>query len=132
MARSATTQLTVITPERLVLDTPTESVVLPAHDGEIGILRDRASLMCELGVGMLRYRDGEKTRRMMIDGGFAQVHRNKVTVLTERATTADEVTPAMVSEAERQASSPGTQPADRAARLRAKRRATVLRSLQKA
>ena len=131
MAKSAAIQLLVITPERQVLDAQTDSVVIPAHDGELGILRDRAPLMCELGVGQLHYHDADRTKRMMIDGGFAQINRNKVIVLTERAVTAEEITPELLAEADRQAAQPsGQKPAELSALARAKRRAAVMRTLK--
>ena len=39
----------VITPEAQVFDGAAESVVVPAHDGEIGILFNRAPLLAKLG-----------------------------------------------------------------------------------
>lgn len=91
---------TVITPERQVLEAHTDSVVIPAHDGELGVLRGRAPLMCELGIGTLHYRDGERQRRCFIDGGFAQVHDDTVTVLTDRAYRDEEITDAVIAEFE--------------------------------
>jgi F-type H+-transporting ATPase subunit epsilon len=87
----------VITPERRVLQTVADSVVLPGHDGELGVLNMRAPLMCELGIGQLRYRAEGQTERMFIDGGFAQVFHNRVTVLTNRALPAADVTPDVIA-----------------------------------
>jgi F-type H+-transporting ATPase subunit epsilon len=116
--------LQIITPELKALAVETDSVVIPAHDGELGVLVDRAPLMCELGVGALRYRDGSHTRRIFVDGGFAQVHRNQVTVLTQAAATPDEITPAMIQQAEKAAET-----AKAEERGRALRRVGVLREL---
>ncbi len=76
----------VITPEAQVVDTTATSVVIPAHDGLIGILFNRAPLLCQLGEGTLRI-DGSDgiQRRFNVQGGFAQVLNNEVTVLTEKA-----------------------------------------------
>lgn len=120
--------LVVITPERKVLEETTDSVVIPAHDGELGILPRRAPLMCELGIGALRYQKAGRTERVMISGGFAQVHHNQVTVLTEQAVTASELTPEVLSGADREV----TTARDAAGRARAERRARALRSLQSA
>lgn len=78
---------TIITPDRRVLDTQVSSVVIPAHDGQIGILRGRAPLVCRLGIGVLKLQSapGEAERRYYIDGGFAQVRDDNVTVLTQAA-----------------------------------------------
>ncbi|HKQ47683.1 MAG TPA: ATP synthase F1 subunit epsilon [Phycisphaerae bacterium] len=82
----------VITPERQVLQTTANSVVFPAHDGLVGILKDRAPLLCELGAGPLRVEGGGGTRELFVDGGFAQVLDNQVTILTERAIPVEDLT----------------------------------------
>lgn len=127
MASEKDVQFVVITPEQMVVEGSSPAVTIPAHDGEVGILAGRAPLMCELGVGHLRYRDGGNARRVFIDGGFAQVYRNHVTVLTERAAPADEITDEMVTQAEQDAQQAETGEA----RTRARRRATVLRDLRR-
>ncbi|MFN8178360.1 MAG: ATP synthase F1 subunit epsilon [bacterium] len=76
---------TVVTPERAILDEDAERVVVPAHDGEIGILPGHARLLAKLGVGVLRVTSGGKTRELFVEGGFVQVAADKVTVLTEAA-----------------------------------------------
>ena len=53
-----TFQCRVITPEAQVYDGQVEAVVIPAHDGEIGILFNRAPLLCKLGPGRMRVRMG--------------------------------------------------------------------------
>ncbi|MFQ5495843.1 MAG: F0F1 ATP synthase subunit epsilon [Phycisphaerae bacterium] len=89
MARRNDILCSVITPEEQVLETTATSVVIPAHDGLIGILRNRAPLLCELGQGTLRIdTTGEGRREVSISGGFAQVLDNEVIVLTEKAETA--------------------------------------------
>lgn len=131
MAKSKQVDIAVITPDRKVLETVADQVILPAHDGELGVLNLRAPLMCELGIGQLRYASGGTARRVFIDGGFAQVLENRVTVLTSRAVPADEITPDVVQEAQRAADAhEGTDPDTQAARQRDQRRVRVLRHLQ--
>ena len=84
-------QCIVVTPERAVLDEPADFVALPMYDGELGILPGRAPLIGRLGYGELRIRHGETTRRFFVDGGFAQVRNNVVTVLTPRAVRGEEI-----------------------------------------
>jgi F-type H+-transporting ATPase subunit epsilon len=91
-------QCSVITPESQVYDGQVESVVMPAHDGEIGILHDRAPLVCKLGAGRLRVKAGEVQESWFIDGGFAQVLDNRVTVLTQQA-----IRPEQINRAEAEA-----------------------------
>src|SRR5437868_5580751 len=85
-------QCTVVTPEQQVLDEGCTQVILPAHDGEVGILTDRAPLLAKLGVGVLRLDlQGGQKRSYFIDGGIAQMKDNRLTVLTTEATVPGEI-----------------------------------------
>jgi len=85
MAEGKTFQLAVVTPEAAVLDIEASFVALPAHDGEIGVLRNRAPLLIKLDVGLLRAETADGTQRLYVDGGFAEMIDNRLTVLTEDA-----------------------------------------------
>lgn len=87
-------QCIVVTPERTWLDELVDSVVLPAYDGEIGILHGHTPLIARLGYGELRTRSGDSVQRYFVDGGFAQVRDDVVTVLTHRAIPAAQIDPA--------------------------------------
>jgi F-type H+-transporting ATPase subunit epsilon len=84
----------VVTPERTVFDEVVEFVVLPLYDGELGILPHHSPLIGRLGYGELRTRVGGETRHYFVDGGFAQVRDDVVTVLTNRAIPAAAIDPA--------------------------------------
>jgi len=73
-------------------------VALPLEDGEIGIARDHSPLIGRLGFGEMRLRVGGDVQRFYVDGGFAQVVENRVTVLTNRAVPADEIDDAAIAE----------------------------------
>ena len=75
--------VTVISPEAILFEGTTESVVAPAFDGELGILTGHAPMMTLLGKGTLRI--GGSDRRYAIEGGFLQVVDNQVRIVTERA-----------------------------------------------
>lgn len=91
MPGSKTFNCQLITPEAIVLDAEAQSVVLSAHDGQMGILRDRAPLLCKLGIGELRVTTAERTQRFYVDGGFAHVLNNQVTVLTQQALPTEQI-----------------------------------------
>jgi F-type H+-transporting ATPase subunit epsilon len=88
---SKSVQCVVVTPERTILDTVVESVVVPMYDGELGVLPGRAALIGRLGPGELRTRRGNEIERFFVDGGFAQIRDNVVTVLTPRAQKAADI-----------------------------------------
>lgn len=132
MAQTREVRITVITPERKVVEENAASIVFPAHDGELGVLLDRAPLLCELGVGQLRFTlaDGV-TRRMLIDGGFAQVNHNAVTVLTSNAMTKEDVTDRAIADFEAAAANiTGSDDASVAARTHARQKLTAMRLLR--
>jgi F-type H+-transporting ATPase subunit epsilon len=82
----------VVTPEAQVMDESVAQVILPAYDGLMGILDDRAPLLVKLGVGPLRVdrAAGDKSY-FFIDGGVAQMKENKLTILTHQAIAAKEI-----------------------------------------
>jgi F-type H+-transporting ATPase subunit epsilon len=85
-------QCVVVTPEQQVLDESCTQVILPAYDGEIGILTNRAPLLAKLGVGVLRldFAGGQK-KSYFVDGGIAQMKDNRLTVLTTQAKLPEEI-----------------------------------------
>ncbi|HVS35658.1 MAG TPA: ATP synthase F1 subunit epsilon [Gemmataceae bacterium] len=98
----------VVTPERALLDEPADFVALPMYDGELGVLPGRAPLIGRLGCGELRIKRGGDTRRFFVDGGFAQVRTNTVTVLTGRAMKAEEINMSAAEAALNAPAAPGT------------------------
>lgn len=99
MAKTDTFQCSVITPERAVLECDANFVAFPAHDGERGVLRNHAPLVCRMGIGRLRVETPGQKHRMFVDGGFAQIVGNTVTILTEQAIPSDKIDRAAASAA---------------------------------
>lgn len=77
--------VTVVSPERSVFEGEAESVVAPAQDGLVGILPGHAPFVTLLGDGILRVRADATTHAFGVRGGFLQVIRNTVRVVTEHA-----------------------------------------------
>jgi len=119
-ATGRTVQCVVVTPERTVLDAVVDFVALPMFDGELGILPGRAPLIGRLGPGELRTKHGTDTERFFVDGGFAQVRANVVTVLTPRAQRAEDIDTQAATQALQSSRSATTSPE---AQLRAQQRA---------
>jgi F-type H+-transporting ATPase subunit epsilon len=76
--------LTIVTRERKIIDVEVDEVILPALDGEIGVLPGHTPLLASLRIGQLRYRVGNTVTRMIISWGFAEVLPDRVIVLAER------------------------------------------------
>lgn len=125
-----TIQCVIVTPERAVLDEPADFVALPMFDGELGVLPGRRPLIGRLGIGELRVKKGDVVRRFLIDGGFAQVRANSVTVLTSKAQPAEELQPTAVEQALQAAvTQPARTPEELAAKQKAQKRARAQRRI---
>ncbi|MGH7213552.1 MAG: ATP synthase F1 subunit epsilon [Tepidisphaeraceae bacterium] len=85
-------QCVIVTPEQQVLDEQVTQVILPAHDGLVGIMTDRAPLLAKLGLGPLRVDPASgPSRYFLVEGGVAQMKDNHLTILTDRAEASSEI-----------------------------------------
>lgn len=92
--------LDIVTPERRVrsiknadvrLPAESQDVVLPGITGEFEVLPGHAPFITLLGTGILSFEANGKNVRLMVSGGFAEVDRDKVTVMCEAAALPEEV-----------------------------------------
>lgn len=87
-------QCVVVTPEQESFSDTVRQVILPAHDGLVGILTGRAPLLVKLGMGPLRVdRLAGDPEVFFVDGGVAQMKDNRLTILTDRAIPAADIDP---------------------------------------
>ncbi|MBE9580523.1 MAG: F0F1 ATP synthase subunit epsilon [Proteobacteria bacterium] len=78
--------LEVVTPDKAVVSEEAQIVVAPGEYGEFGVLIGHTSFLTTLKIGMLRYKDsGGAERIVFVNGGFAEVLPDKVTILAESA-----------------------------------------------
>ncbi len=78
-------RVTLISPDRSVYDGEAQAVVVPAHDGLVGVLPGHAPFVALLGAGQLTVNHGGGISRYDVAGGFAQVADDVVRVVAERA-----------------------------------------------
>src|SRR5208337_47484 len=86
-------ELSVVTPERQLLQENVVEVIIPGLDGELGILPGHAPLITELGIGELKYRTATSSQpiSLAVIRGFAEVLPDRVTLLAETAERAEEI-----------------------------------------
>ena len=77
---------TVLTPERIAFEGEIESAILPAHDGELGILPGHADFLGALGKGTARLRKPGGEQVLVLSGGYLRVTKGRLLVLAEEAT----------------------------------------------
>jgi F-type H+-transporting ATPase subunit epsilon len=82
----------IVTPEEQSFDQDVKQAIVPAHDGELGILTDRAPILVKLGLGPLTLDTAEgKRKSFFVDGGVAQMKENVLTIATTEATPVEEL-----------------------------------------
>ena len=89
MAKRLTLEL--VTPERAAFSGEGDFVVLPAWEGEMGVLPGHAPFLVQLKPGAVRLRDGDETRLFAVSGGFAEIRDDKVSLFAETAEMAESI-----------------------------------------
>lgn len=76
----------LVSPERLLISEPVESVLVPGREGDFQVLPNHAPVLSSLRPGLLDVvLPGGKERRIFVRGGFAEVGPESLTVLAETA-----------------------------------------------
>ena len=84
--------LEIVSPEKLLLSKPVDMVVIPAAEGEMGILVNHAPMIVLLRAGTIRlYQGNAVTEQLYVSGGFAEITPTRVTVLANEATEVGEL-----------------------------------------
>jgi len=74
--------LEIVSPERLLLSRRVDMVVIPASEGDMGVLEGHAPAIVMLRGGIIALYEGEQiTDQMYVAGGFAEVTPERCTVL---------------------------------------------------
>jgi F-type H+-transporting ATPase subunit epsilon len=90
-------QFSLVSPERELFNGEVDQVDVPGTEGDFGVLPLHAPFMAAIRTGAITvFNDGSETK-YMIQGGFADVTPDGLTVLAERATPLDEVEPEMLA-----------------------------------
>ncbi len=83
--------LELITPERPAFSGEGDMVVLPAWEGEMGVLPGHEPFLVQLQPGEVRFKVGDKTSLFAVSGGFAEVRGDKVSLFAETAEMAESI-----------------------------------------
>lgn len=83
--------LSIVTPEKVAWESQVDSLVIPAYEGEMGILPGHAPLLTQLTPGVVKIRSGEEERLLSVSGGFVEVFGGHVSLFAETAEMAEEV-----------------------------------------
>jgi ATP synthase F1 epsilon subunit len=78
-------QVNIMTPDRIFLNEPVDEIIVPTNTGQMGVLKNHASLITALDVGVVLIRANNEWTSIAVMGGFALVKQNKVTLLVNEA-----------------------------------------------
>jgi len=83
--------LTIVTPQRKLVDDKVDEVVLPGSEGYFGVLPGHAPLLASLSVGEITYRQGPASKHVAVAWGFVEVLADQVSVLADIAERAEDI-----------------------------------------
>lgn len=86
-----TFRLEIITLEKKTFDEAVDSVNIPTLMGEIGVLAGHIPLVASLSIGEIKIKKGGDFFSLATSGGFARIHPDRVTLLTDAAEHAEEI-----------------------------------------
>ena len=87
-----TFELELVSPESLLLSEPVEMVVVPGEEGDFGVLAGHTPVISNIRPGTLAiFEGGSVTNRVFLAGGFAEVTKERCTILAEGAMPVDDI-----------------------------------------
>jgi F-type H+-transporting ATPase subunit epsilon len=75
----------LVSPERLLMSTQADMVVVPGAAGEFGVLAGHVPLASTLKAGVVSVHDDGQVTKLYVRGGFADVAADTLTILAEEA-----------------------------------------------
>lgn len=82
----------LVSPEKLLMSTDVDMVIVPGVEGDFGVLIDHAPVVSTLRTGFVVVEnDGEESAKLLVRGGFAEVNPQGLTILAEEATLLSDV-----------------------------------------
>ena len=81
----ATFQFDLVSPEKLLFSGPVDQVDVPGSEGDFGVLPGHAPLMTTLRPGILVLHREGGALKVVVNGGFAEVNPDGLTVLADLA-----------------------------------------------
>jgi F-type H+-transporting ATPase subunit epsilon len=123
----------LVMPERELLATEADMVVVPGSEGDFGVLHGHAPLISTVRPGVLEVLQGNKVeQRFMVVGGIAEVTPERCTVLADEAMPFEQVTPEQLADRERLAQEEVTDAATDAERAAAQKNLAIAKDLRRA
>ncbi len=86
------TLLEIVSPDKLLLSQPVDMAVIPAAEGDMGVMPGHSPMIVLLRGGtIVLHEGGRPTSRLFVSGGFAEITPDRCTVLADEAVPVAEV-----------------------------------------
>ena len=96
----ATFQLSVVSPDKTVVDEATESIVVPGTEGYFGVMAGHEPFVTQLRTGVVTYTDAAgQEQTVAVSGGFVETSGDHVIVIADSAERSGDIDRARALEA---------------------------------
>lgn len=100
---NSTFQLEIISPLGIIFQDQVNEVTLETPTGQISILPHHVPLASKVSAGEVRIRQGEKEALVAVTGGFIEVAKGRIVIISDYAIRAESIEEAKAQEAKRRA-----------------------------
>jgi len=94
----ATFRFDLVSPEKLAFSGEVDQVDIPGTEGDFGVLAGHAPVIAGVRPGIITVTAGGRQEKIIVLGGIAEVNDKGLTVLTEVATSLEELDRAQLAE----------------------------------
>ncbi|CAN5925256.1 hypothetical protein BH11MYX4_BH11MYX4_38340 [soil metagenome] len=89
-------ELEIVTPKGKALSASVDEVTAPSVAGEFGVLPGHLPVVAALRTGIVTYRQGSESKRVVVGAGFAEAGQNKLLILAEDYAERQQIDPVLV------------------------------------
>lgn len=84
-------QLRIVTPDKVVIDSPVEAIGALGSEGAFTALPGHLPFLTDLKPGLLWYKADGQTKELAVSGGFIEIEPDRANVLADSAEYTDEI-----------------------------------------
>lgn len=95
--------LSIITPEKKVLEEEIDELIIPTKTGEIAILPNHVDLLTQIAPGEMTIKIKGKEQHLAITGGFLHIVNGAISVLSDHAIRSEQIDAKKALEAQKRA-----------------------------
>lgn len=94
---AGTFKFELVSPERVLMSTDADSVVLPGADGDMTVLVGHLPVITTLRPGIIDVASQGKRSRILVKSGFAEIDPERLTILADSAYNVEEMSSSLIS-----------------------------------